>query len=295
MAIKDYCRPQELIEATDFINRFPEATKILAGGTDLIIQMALKEAKPQYLLDLGEIDSLKETKHENGTISIGSMATFSQIQQDPIILQHASILAEAATSIGSPQIRSRATIGGNVVNAAPAADVLPALLVFESKMRLQSQAGTRDVDLKEILIGINKTSIKSSEILTEIIITLPEAEKDSYQSFKKIGRRKAMAIARLNLALIIIFNSDQKSIKEARLALGAVGTTAYRVPEVEGLLKGKILNDATILEATELIEEIVAQKLGTRSTAPYKKKIAKAAFKEALLDIKAAREEGGQR
>ena len=198
MAIKDYYRPQTLEEAVTLLDRSPENTKILAGGTDLIIQMRLRETKPDYLLDLGGINYLKEVTIKDNCLIIGSMATFNQLQRDPAVLQYLPLLAEACASIGSPQIRSRATIGGNIANAAPAADTLPALLALDAQVRLQSKDGMRTAVLAQILLDINKTDIKPTEILTEIIIPLPE--KDSCQAFQKIGRRKAMAIARLNLA-----------------------------------------------------------------------------------------------
>ncbi|HHX51255.1 MAG TPA: molybdopterin dehydrogenase, partial [Clostridia bacterium] len=157
MTIKDYYRPQTLEEAVTLLDRFPENTKILAGGTDLIIQMRLKETKPDYLLDLGGINCLKEIKTKDNYLAIGSMATFFELEQNPMVQKYLPVLAEASASIGSPQIRSRATIGGNIANAAPAADTLPALLALDSQIKLQSGGGTRTVSLSQILLGINQT------------------------------------------------------------------------------------------------------------------------------------------
>jgi CO/xanthine dehydrogenase FAD-binding subunit len=290
LTVKDYYRPQTLEEAATLLDRFPENTKILAGGTDLIIQMRLKETKPDYLLDLGGLNSLKEIKTKDHYLTIGSMTTFFELEQNPIVQKYLSVLAKASASIGSPQIRSRATIGGNIANAAPAADTLPALLALDSQIKLERKGGTRTASLAQILLGINQTDIKPAEILTHIIIPLPE--KDTYQAFQKIGRRKAMAIARLNLALVITFYPEQLTIKEAKIALGAVGKTPYRVQMVEALLKEKNLDETFIEQASELIEKIVAETLGTRPTAPYKKTIAKGALKRALHQILTARKEG---
>lgn len=287
MHIKDYYRPDFLEEAVALLDMSPKKTKILAGGTDLIIQMQLKETKPEYLLDIGGIDSIKEIRIKDNCIFIGSMATFSQIENDNNVCQYIPILAQAAASIGSVQIRNRATIGGNIANAAPAADTIPALLALNSRIELQSVNGIRVINLNEILLGINQTSIKPTEILTKIIIPLPE--QDTYQSFKKIGRRKAMAIARINLALVITYNPGQETIKEAKVALGAVGTTPYRVEIVENMLKGKVLDNDLIEQVSEQIEIVVLQRLGTRPTAPYKKTIAKAVLRQALTDIRTRR------
>lgn len=289
MPVKDYYRPESLEEAVTLLDKSPENTNVLAGGTDLIIQMRLKEKRPEYLLDLSGINSLKEINTKNNCLIIGSMATFNQLEEDEEVSKHLPVLAQAAASIGSPQIRSRATIGGNIANAAPAADTLPALLSLNSRIELHSRAGIRVIKLEEILLGINQTSIKPAEILTKIIISLPE--KDTYQAFKKIGRRKAMAIARINLALSITYNSGEETIKEARVALGAVGTTPYRVQKVEEMLKEKPLVKDLIEQASELIETVVLHRLGTRPTAPYKKAIAKEVLRQALTDIQIARKE----
>lgn len=291
MKILDYAKPQDLEEALSFLSKAPEATKILAGGTDLIIQLRSRETEAEYILDLGGLEELKQIRLEGENIILGSMATFTQVEEDPIIRKHVPVLAEAAGSVGSPQIRNRGTVGGNIANAAVAADSVPALMALEAKVKLVSTAGERVVELVEVPVGLNKTSIKRDEILTEIIIPVPK--ENTLGAFIKIGRRKAMAIARLNLALQVTFEADR--IASARLALGAVGTTAYRVPEVEELLAGQVLSAELVDKACKTVNEVVASKLGSRPTAPYKKTIAAAALRRAFARLNAAKEGGAGR
>lgn len=291
MKALDYFQPKALDEALEFLSRAPETTKILAGGTDLIIQLRFGEIQPEHLLDIGALAELKQIRLDGENIILGSMATFDQVEHDPVITKYAPVLAEAAGSVGSPQIRNRGTVGGNIANAAVAADTVPALMALEAKVKLVSSAGERLVDIQEVPVGLNKTSIRNDEILTEIIIPVPE--ENTLGAFIKIGRRKAMAIARINLALQVAFEAER--IASAKLALGAVGTTAYRVPEVEELLTGQVLTGEPVDKACVMITEVVAQKLGSRPTAPYKKTIAAAALRKAVARINAAKQGGAGR
>lgn len=288
MEFNGYYCPVTLEEAKALLDKSPENTKVLAGGTDLIIQMRRKSLEPRYILDLGGVDSLKKIYNDGNHLIIGSMASFNQIEKEECILRYLPALAQAAASVGSPQIRTRATIGGNIANAAPAADTVTALLALNTSIELQSMKGVGIVRLNEVILGINKTSIKPEEIITKIIVPLPET--NTYQSFKKIGRRKAMAIARINLALVVTFYPGNEIIKEAKVAIGAVGTTPYRVKEVEELLTGNFLDKTLIAGASDQIEEVVVHRLSTRPTVEYKKTIAKEVLREALADVVSKRD-----
>lgn len=283
MQALEYFQPSSISEALAFLNHSPAKTKILAGGTDLVIQLRDKSLQPDYIVDLANVHELKGIVSDGKSITIGSMVTFAEIEQNPLILKCIPILAKAAATVGSPQIRNIATIGGNIANAATAADSIPALLALEAKVVLKSMSSSREVALEDILVGLNKTTINPGELLTSVIIPIPQEK--TLTTFVKIGRRKALAIARLNVGLTVRFAYDG-AIKKATLAVGAVGTTAYRVGEVEEYLQGKHLTDQVIATAGDKILDVVAAKLGSRPTAPYKKKIAKGALVKALRAIK---------
>jgi len=282
LRVLDYYQPLALNDALVCLNKFPQTTKLLAGGTDLIIQMRERSVEADYIVDLANVLELKGIGQDGDYLVIGSMVTFDEIEHNNLINEYIPILAKAAGAIGSPQIRNAATIGGNIANAATGADSLPALLALEAKVRLQKVESTREVSLEEVLVGVNETNIAPEEILTSIIIPIPQT--NTKMAFVKLGRRKALAIARLNLGITLKI-SNEEIIEKATLALGAVGVTAYRVPQVEELLKGKSLTEDTISEACSLVCEVVAGKLGTRPTAEYKKTIAKAALFKAIVAI----------
>ena len=283
MRILDYYQPSTLEEALVCLGRSSGSTKLLAGGTDLIIKIRERSVEAEYIVDLVNVNELKGIVCDGDKLIIGSMVTFAELELNPLIREYTLILAEAAGTVGSPQIRNTATIGGNIANAAAAADSLPPLLALEARVRVQKAGGLREVPIEEILIGVNKTCLLPEEILTDIVIPIPQVNTE--MAFVKLGRRKALAIARLNLGLAMNMAGDGKMVKVA-LALGAVGVSAYRVPQVEELLQGKYLIKDTISDACNLISRVVADKLGSRPTAPYKKSIAGAALHKALEDIK---------
>lgn len=282
LRVLDYFQPATVDEAVRCLSRSPNTTKVLAGGTDLIIQLRERVVEPEYILDLGYINELREIVETDNSVVIGSMATFTTIENNPLVRAHLPMLAKAAGSVGSPQIRNSGTIGGNLANAATAADTVPALLALEAKAVLASGHGKREVAVAELLAGINKTNIASDEILISLIVPIPTGS--TYGTFVKLGRRKALAIARLNLGLTVSLQ-DSGSIGKVTLALGAVGTTAYRVAEVEEYLCGQAPTPELFEAAGELVSSVVARKLGDRPTASYKKAIAKAALKRGLVQI----------
>lgn len=252
--------------------------KALAGGTDIVIALNEREAAPEGLVDLSGIGELKNIALRDGELHIGSMATFSQISADPSVNEACPMLAMAAASVGSPQVRNVATIGGNLANAATAADTVPALMAADAKAVVRSANGVRILNVTEIPTGLNKNCLAQDELICEFIVPL---HANCFMDFEKVGRRKALAIARINMGIVLDITDG--TIEKAAVAYGAVGKTAYRVTELETFLSGKKLNDDLIADAATLVEQIVTEKLGGRKTTPYKKKIAAAVLRRALI------------
>lgn len=282
MRVLDYYQPLTVEEAVKCLNKSPNTTKILAGGTDLVIQLRERSVEAEYILDLGCISELKGVTETDGSLVIGSMTPFTSIENDPLVGKYVPMLAQAAGSVGSPQIRNIGTIGGNLANAATAADGIPALLALDAKAVLTSERGEREMAVTDLLAGLNHTHISRDEILTRLAISIPGAS--TYGTFVKLGRRKALAIARLNMGLTLTLGDDG-IISNATLAVGAVGTSAYRVHQVEELLAGKNPDPELFATAAELIGQVVGEQLGSRHTATYKRSIAKAALVRAFAQI----------
>ncbi len=272
-----YYQPDSLAEALALLTHSGGELRPLAGGTDLVPALAKGETHLDGLVDLCKIPELRGISRVDDQIRIGSLSTFRDIENSPL-LQPASLLREAAAAVGSPQIRSQGTIGGNIANASPAADTVTALVALKALATLESAAGSRSVPVSELLCGVGKTKIRPGEVIKEILFQVPP--QGSSSGFIKLGRRKALAIARMNLAIIITVEAGR--ISRARVALGAVGPNPSRRPALELVLIGQEqslpLIDTFIIAA----EKEVSQMLGTRPSVSYKREAVKGIARELL-------------
>ncbi len=279
MRIEAFYRPDTIHSAVALLDSISGA-KIIAGGTDLVIAINERKIKPPALVDITDISEMRRIWEERDTLHIGAAVTFSELQSSELVRRYCPSLCEAASEMGAVQIRNLATIGGNVANAAAAADGVPPLFSMNAIATVRSVNNTRYVPLTEIITGINKNSLATNEMISEFQIQdLPNTMK----VFEKIGRRKALAISRINLAVCAELSG--RMIKRIAIVVGAVGKTAYRVNEVEEYLYNKELSEPVILSAADIMDEIVARNLAGRSTTPYKRKIAWAVLKRSLERI----------
>ena len=279
MKVSEFYRPKTVEEALALLSREKNA-KLIAGGTDLVIALKERRIKPEVLIDVTGIDEIREIKEEGNTLFLGAAATFTEIQSSELVKKYCPSLCEAASRMGATQVRNLATLGGNVANAATAADGLPPLLSIGAIAVVCNTKGSRYVPVEDVVTGVNQNSLAEDEMI--IGFQLP-AKPGAAKVFEKIGRRKALAIARINIALCA--NMDGSKVDSIAIAVGAVGKTAYRVKEVEDLLAGKELTQQVIADAAVLMDEVVARNLAGRSTTPYKRKIASAVLKRGLERI----------
>ena len=284
LRVKEFHRPQTVDQALALLGQ-DKTAKLLAGGTDLVIALNERAIHPGALIDLSGVGELNRVYEEGDVLHIGAGTTFTGLQFSPLVAKYCPALCEAAGQMGAVQVRNRATIGGNVANAATAADGVPALIAMDAVAVIKSPNGARTLPVSEVLTGINQTCLEKDELITEFQM---KAQPGAAKVFQKIGRRKALAISRINLALCA--QMDGKTVRSIRVAVGAVGKTCYRVREVEDFLAGKALAPATIAQAAELMDDVVARNLAGRSTTPYKRRIAWAVLKQGLERI--ARGEG---
>jgi CO/xanthine dehydrogenase FAD-binding subunit len=204
-----FINPQSLLEALEYLNQYGKEAKIIAGGTDLLVQLRNEDHKlagVKFLVNLGSLPNLRQIKIDEDYISIGALVNHAEIASSKLIWDKVSFLSKAASMIGSPQIRNRGTIGGNLINASPAADTVPVMIALDADVILQSLTGSRKLSIRELFLKPYETCIKHDEILTEIKFKcLPEGSKTR---FFKVGRRNALVIARLNIAVSL--KTDEK-------------------------------------------------------------------------------------
>lgn len=279
----DLLKAATIAETLEFLDAHPGA-RILAGGTDLVVQMRKGKLKPSALVDVSTVEALKGIALTDGVWTIGASTNLAAIVNGPFG-KTLSGLGKAARSIGSPQIRNTATIGGNICNASPAADMSPPLLALDAKLTLVSTENgvrsSRIVPISEFFAGKGQSVRKSGELMTAIEFDdLPE---NAYLVFEKLGLREALAISRVCLSAYLAFDGDR--IKTCRIATGSLGETGMREYDIEKLLEGQLLTEADIERATEALSSSAQARLAGRSTMPFKQEAVKGLLGHALHDI----------
>ncbi|MFO1083034.1 MAG: xanthine dehydrogenase family protein subunit M [Reyranellaceae bacterium] len=273
-------RPDSLDAAIAMAREHGEAARFLAGGTDLVIQINRRRLAPRHLISLAGLglDTIAEI---DGGYAIGAMATHDAVVRHPGFQKQLVALAEASAVIGGRQVRNIATVGGNIVNASPAADLVPVLLTLDATVELRGSAGTRTLPLDRFLVERGRTDRRPDEILTAIRFDKPPAA--SATAFLKAGRRKAMEISMVCVAAHLVRGG------KARLAIGAVASRTLRVADAEALVERG--GQAAFAEAGRLAAAQATPIDDVRASARYRKLLVATMVERALARC-AARLEG---
>lgn len=270
----NFIRPNNLDEACDLLVRYKDKAKIIAGGTDLII--ALREEKLanclEIIIDVSNLKELNYIKEEGKYIKIGSGVRHTEIAKNKLIKKYAPVLSMAASVVGSPQIRNRGTIVGNIITASPAADTIPALIVLDTMLVIKKGKEKREMFLKEIFEGPNKVNLKSDEIVCEIFFE--KLPLDAKSNFTKLARRNAVDKARMNIAAIAQQDKD-RLITDIRISVGSLTPIPERFKDAEDLLLGEIPTQDLIQKAGKKIAEEMINKSGYRWSTEYKEPVVK--------------------
>jgi aerobic carbon-monoxide dehydrogenase medium subunit len=268
----DYHAPTTLEEACSLLGHYGDKAKCLAGGTDLLVNLKKKLLAPEQLISLNKIEGLSEASDQKGNgLSLGPLCTAAYLAGSGIIQRKSSVLGQGAGKLGSPLIRNRATVGGNLVTARPASDLAPPLLVLGAALVLKGPKGERTLPLEDFILGPGQTAIRSDEILSRILI--PSAVGFGTGSYIKLGSRKALEISLVNVASFLSLDSDG-TIQEARVALGAVGPTPLLSPSAAKTLKGvkpKNEDDPVFKEAARAAAQDAKPITDHRGSAEYRR------------------------
>jgi carbon-monoxide dehydrogenase medium subunit len=245
----DYHEPRTLSEACEMMAEFRERARLMAGGTDLIVNMKKGVVSPEKVVSLGRIPELAGVESSDGFVGIGACLKVSEVCRSGEGLSDFCALGQAAQGLGSPLIRNLATIGGNLVSARPAADLPPPLMAYDAGVILQSASGKRKVSLQGFFQGPGKTLMEPEEILTEILIEKPPPRSGA--AYWKLGFRKALEICIVSVACFVSLESEGERIDSARIVLGAVAPTPLRAVKAETLLVGEKPDEALFFRAGE--------------------------------------------
>lgn len=270
-------------EALEFLSRAKGTCRVLAGGTDLIPVLRKEEIVPDHVLDILEIESLRGVSEEGDEIRIGPTTTFSDIMSSELLARKLPLLVQAASAVGAPQVRNRGTIGGNILTASPAADFLPAVMALDACLELESKgAGKRKVPISEAIEGPYRPCIRPDELLAGVLIRKPE--DGTRFGFLKLGRRKALTRARMNLSIGLRLAGDG-AVSEIRIVPGAVMPVARRVREAEEILTGRAPSAPALEEAGKAIADVVLRVTGPRKSTEYKLPVLANLFKRLLRQL----------
>ena len=272
-------QPQSVSEAVQLAASFGETARFLAGGTDLIIQINRKRCAPVHLIALDRIDGLSGIAIGEHDIRIGALTTHKAIERHPAFTGPLLALAEAARVIGGHQVRNVGTIGGNIVNASPAADLLPVLLALDARVALTGTQQTRQMRLIDFLSGPGTTTRSGDELLRHVAFArLPQC---AATAFIKAGRRRAMEISVVCVAAMVALDGNDRCAT-ARIGLGAVGPTALRATAAEQSLRGQEMTDAALGEAGRLAAAACTPISDVRASADYRRMLVEALVPRAL-------------
>ena len=279
----DYIVPKTLEEALRTLNKYKDASKLLAGGTDLVLQMKKRERKvPKYVIDLKGIPGLDLISYDTDGLKIGPLSTISSIAQSPIVQEHFPILVQAALSMASPQVRNRGTFAGNICNAATSADSAPSLLALSASVKIRSPRNERIIPIEQFFTGPGRTVLKTYEIVVEIII--PKPLPLSRGVYLKLSPRHSMDLAVVGVAAV--GTCDNHVCRDIKIALGAVSPTPIRARSAEALLNDQKISPELIDEAAHNAANACSPRKDSHRASPeYRRDMVYALTKRALNQI----------
>jgi CO/xanthine dehydrogenase FAD-binding subunit len=277
----DYIAPTDLQSALAILSERTTGAQLISGGTDLIPRMRNGSSNPSLLVDLRNLD-LNRIALGPEIITLGARVTHSQILRNAKLCEALPALWKACTEMAGPPIRNRGTLGGNIVNASPAADAVPPLLVHDAQLVLVKQAGERVVSLADFFTGPGRTILDPDEILIEIRVPVPSSQTMS--SFTKMGKRQAMAISIVSAAARLSLDSSGR-VESVRVALGSVGPTPLLVDSIHDLLVGKKLSADLIKAAGMQAAEYSSPISDLRASGDYRRQMVSVLVKRLLQNL----------
>ncbi|BAL80353.1 FAD binding domain-containing protein [Caldisericum exile] len=280
----DYFFPKTLEEALQIKNDLKGSIKVIAGGTDLVVHLKQDQVNEDKLLDVSRLEELKGVVDKGDTIYIGAGTTHTEILENTLIKDSVPILFDAIKSIGSPQIRNIGTIGGNIANASPAGDSIPALFVLLSKLHVKSVEGSREIPIEDFFLGPGKTALKENEIIMGV--EFEKMKDNDIGFFRKVGQRKGTAISVVNAAVRLTKDSIPNKFSKAYVALGAVAPTVVRAKIVENALTSEILDSLDkIMYIARLVYREVSPITDVRGSLEYRRDVSINIVYEGIADL----------
>lgn len=272
----DYWEAPGLDEALNELQGSGPDVKVIAGGTDLVLNMKKKKIRPRRVISLHNLRELDFVRTQGSEVRIGALSRHADIAADPWLKTHLPIICEAVGLIGSWQIRNIGTIGGNLCNASPAADSAPPLLALNARLVAASQKGEKKIALDSFFTGPGETVLETDQILKEIVIEIPKQR--SAGCYLKLRRRKAVDVSLAGVAFQAEIESDGRTLARVGIALGGAAPTPIRVADAEAVLTGLPVD-----EALKKIPDCAA--IAAQAASPIDDVRATAAYRRTIIDV----------
>jgi xanthine dehydrogenase iron-sulfur cluster and FAD-binding subunit A len=263
---QDYFQPTSLEQALELLSQYEGHSRLIAGGTDVLVELSRGVRPTSALIDISALHSLKYVREEGGSILLGALATHNDVIASRACVQRALPLAQACWEIGAPQIRTRATVVGNLVTASPANDTITALTALGAELVLSRKGSERVVSMNDFYPGFRRTVLQPGELIREIRV--PAMQENQRGLFLKLGLRRAQAISVIDIALALTFSGD--TVSRASITLGSLAPTIVHARTVETYLEGKALSEEVCREAGRQVLNDAAPIADVRGSANYR-------------------------
>ncbi|MFN8675299.1 MAG: FAD binding domain-containing protein [Thermomicrobiales bacterium] len=276
-----YLQPQSLSEALHLLSEHANTARVVAGGTDIVVELSRGIRPTSTLIDITRVSELRGISERDGVISLGALTTHNDVVGSALCRNMLTPLAEACWEVGAPQIRSRGTIAGNLVTASPANDTITPLVALGADLVLTSAGGERTVPLSEFYLGVRRTVLAPDELVRAIRV--PAMLPAQRGRFVKLGLRRAQAISVIDLAIVLTLDGDR--VSDARIALGSLAPTIVRAEEAEAALIGHPLTPDVCQRAADLTDEAVTPIDDVRAGERYRRQTLRNLVAATLLDL----------
>jgi len=277
----EFIQPQKIQEALRALRKWGKKGMVVAGGTNLLPDLRAKKISPDALIDLSRIDSLSFIEAEKGEIRIGALTPIAEIAASKILRQRAPILCEAAQRLGNPLVRNRATLGGNLAKASPAADTAVPLLALNACVEVQGFASRkRRIPLDQFFLGVNRNALEPGELIRAVYFLWPNS--GTKMVYRKMGLRNAMAISVISLGVILEMRKGVCS--RIRIAFGAVAPKPIRAYQAENILLGKEITAELLHACGSWAEKEISPITDIRGGAEYRRAMASVLLQRALRE-----------
>ena len=280
----EYIEPVTIQEAVSSLKKYGEKAKVIAGGTDLVVQMRQKTVKPEYVVDITHIPDLDYIRFdEKQGLRIGALSTIRSLEKSEELRRRFPVISSAASCLGSVAVRNQGTLGGNLCNAAPSAEMAPSLIGLSARAKIVGPEGERIVPLEDFFKGPGLTVLKKGELLVELQVPVPSPGIQAV--YLKHSIRGSIDLAIVGVAVVGDFEPKSKACKDVRIVLGAVAPTPMRARGAEEVLRGKKIKNQLIDESAEKASGESRPITDVRGSEWYRREMVKVLTREGLSKV----------